>query len=155
MNLYPKYKRKEKLNAKLSDEDIEQINLIRAGGMTLSEIALLFDVCVTTIWWAIQSDERRKELFRNLYQKNPKGNLSKVEKLAAQRRWEHRKRILYGEEYKKNVKEYRKSNFKYRQNAKRRFERWIKNNREYMQGYQKKYYQKRKLLKTQKTNGTT
>ncbi len=71
---YPRYRREQKLSAKLSEKNIEEIRRLRRQGWTQVALAKRFNVCQYTIWRALLSDRQVKELNkgRNKYARREK-----------------------------------------------------------------------------------
>lgn len=65
--LWPRYKRIEKLNAKLSDEDVKEIKILRQKGISGIAIAKKYNVTHQTIYKICGTEEQRIE--RNKRQK--------------------------------------------------------------------------------------
>ncbi len=65
---YPKYKREEKLCAKLS---LQEITLIKrkyaTGKFTQRDLARIYSVCQYTIWYVLLPEEKRKEHNKEYY----------------------------------------------------------------------------------------
>lgn len=64
---YPRYTREQRLNCKLSDADIKEINRLRKGKSLLKDIAKIFKVTHSAIAYWILSPQKRKEQIRRQY----------------------------------------------------------------------------------------
>ena len=77
---YPKYKRHEKLNAKLSEEDIELMVLQRQNGLYYKEIAQLHNVSASCAWMVINGYKNPNKQIQDTEYRNEIKRKSKARK---------------------------------------------------------------------------
>jgi len=148
---YPKYKREQKLCAKLSDKQVEEIRRLYGVFPYAYKIAELYSVNYKTInrlcvpKWA----EEQKERSRLLWQQRKNDPEYRKKMLEAVRKSEKRKMKLMPE-----ARKYKNQRDKFApyKNSKKYFEmrrkNWKKNydlNKEYRREYARKYYRRQKL----------
>ena len=135
---YPKYKREEKLSAKLSKEDVLTCERLREQGYSFRKIGDFFNVSSTCIFLVCMTETQKKkysEYFKNYRIKNKINNTCTAKKFRKRKlklkkekmvRWENERSNDY---YKNNKETVRKQQIEYR-----------KKNKEKMKEYAKKYY---------------
>jgi len=103
--MYPKYKRKEKLSAKLSEDDLRHCRTLRKVGYSYLKLASLYNVHPSTMQVALMSKKDKKIFYKNVYNRYLKGKKKKPE---LRKRCKERKMERQGKEF----KEYNKNWFK-------------------------------------------
>ena len=150
---YPRYKRIEKLSAKLSDGDVKYIRYMRKRGFSYRKIARLFLVSCSTIFKVCLSEKELKELTKYYYlQYGKKYGITTPEQ---NKKNKQRKKQMYREkikEYGKNKRElnkeyYRKYSKIYRLKNPDYFKNWIKKNIQHIREYDKNWHRRNKITK--------
>lgn len=112
---FPRYKREDKLNAKLSLKDIEEIKKLYATGKhTQSSLGVRFGVATRTIGRAMMSEEEKKLYNKERYVREGSSRerygVERTAKIA--KRVKERKKRLFKEEvqeyYREKAKSYRR-----------------------------------------------
>ena len=60
---YPRYKREEKLSAKLSDEDVIEINRLWNNGYSSRNLGKMFGVTQSAIIYVTRTDEQKRKIY--------------------------------------------------------------------------------------------
>jgi len=140
---YPKYKREEKLSAKLSEEDVLECKHLRISGCSLRAIAKKFNITSSTVWMVTQSDEKLKELGKIAYKKIKIKGVKEWKK--NNKKVQERKKKLKGKELKvfhhnewENMKKDKEAMEKHKKSGLK----YIENNKDKITEYQKGWYKK-------------
>lgn len=153
---YPKYKREEKLSAKLSLKDIDNIKLLYATGeFSQRDLGRKFNIAQGTIRIALMSKEDKKEHYRDLYARGISCSVKKrygqeYQKKASKKVIE-RKKDLYPDEYRKwhshqsSNHPYKKTK-EYKEKMREYYKKYDDARREKRIEYNRAYYQGKKLL---------
>jgi len=124
---YPKYKREQKLTAKLSEEDVLKCKKLRKVGYTLRDIGLRYGVGASTIYRVTLSDEEQKAFDKRGYALRTKNktNPEDVKKCLK------RKRRIQGKwSTPSTITDYKEHYAKYKDTYKKSKRKWYLNNRE-------------------------
>ena len=102
---YPKYTREEKLNCKLTDDDIDVIIDLYSKGFTGKQLAQKFGVVKSTIY-RYTNPEAAKRYDKKRYEWQ-KQNMTKEQKYTAHKKYKIRKKII-NPQYKSYIMELKK-----------------------------------------------
>lgn len=146
---YPKYKREEKKNAKLSEKQVLEIKKLREDGNSLRKIGKMYNVSDTCIFRITQTKEQQKQYreYLKIYQRNiEKNKLKEIQKDSYERKKQKMQEKLFNW-YKKERKNYYEKN---KERSMLRSKEYRKKNLEEYRKYQREYQKKRRLLKLTK-----
>ena len=93
---YPKYKREEKLHAKLSDKDVLKIRILRKNLLSYTKIGIIYGVTPPTVRYLFLSEEEKAKIKER--QRLRKKKYSDEDRIAANN-FNKRKKELYKKEY--------------------------------------------------------
>jgi len=92
---FPRYTREENRSCKLTDEQIRDIPILLSKGVGLSELANAYGVVKSTIsYWALSPKKRKEQNIKYACKKRDKDAQA-----ISRRKYNLRKRELYGEEF--------------------------------------------------------
>ena len=137
----PKFSRTERLDTKLTDEQIAQIPILRKQGYSFSKIASLFGVSSYPIWKFSLSEERRKEIHKKTYEQRKNNSQYRKQATLASKKAHKRKMDMKAKDmrefHKEQSAEFREKHPNYSTEKSREF-------RENNPYYAKEWYQRHK-----------
>lgn len=137
---YPRYKREEKLNTKLSENDILEIKELKEKGLSLIKIGNLYNVSGGCIYYICCSEEKREE-HRKYLKEYARNRYFAGKDAQTVKKFRARKKLIKTKELKdfenSSGKRYYHNNTESR---KSKISEYYKNNKEKLAPYYKNYY---------------